>query len=235
MSLRSGALTVVFLLAGLAMAAPADATTCNFSNHTAAFHMDGNTVLSLTRVGNKITDGGTQCGAANVYNTDTIFVFDTTKNHDGTDFVGIDLSGGAFAPGYANEVGGVREIEIYLYLYSGDDFVRVTGSLGPDDILLGRNVDENFTYTPGINLNAGAESAPNTSADVDVTFEPSSLTDPKGPTFEIDGDSGSDVLDASGGTLFDEPWRGAMSMFGGAGSGSDRLVGGAGGDTLYAD
>src|SRR3954451_6361493 len=125
-----GALTVALLLAALAMAAPADAsTTCNFNGRTAAFHMDGNSVLSLTRVGNKITDGGTQCGAANVYNTNTIFVFDTTKNHDGDDLVGIDLSGGAFAPGYADEVGGVREIEIYLYLYSGDDFVRVTGSL----------------------------------------------------------------------------------------------------------
>ena len=193
-------------------------------------------MVSLTRVGNAITDGGTACGSANVFNTNAIFVFDTTPNHNGDDFLGIDLAGGPFAPGYDNEVGGVREIEINLYLYSGDDFVRVTGSTGPDNILLGRNVDQDFNYTPGINLNAGAESAPNTSADVDVTFEPSNPpADPAHQTFQIDGDMGSDTLDASGGSLFDEPWRANLTMFGGSGSGADRLVGGAGGDTLYAD
>src|SRR4051812_14555737 len=136
-----GALTVAFLLAALALAAPAHGATCNYSPsiRTVAIHMGGSSdVVSLTRDGNKITDGGTPCGSANVFNTNSIFIFDTTPNHNGDDFVGIDLAGGPFAPGYDDEPGGVREIEINVFLYYGDDFVRVTGSTGPDNIHLGR-------------------------------------------------------------------------------------------------
>lgn len=234
-----GALTVVFLLAALAMAAPAHAATCNYISNLRAvtIHMGGSLeVVSLTRVGNAITDGGTPCGAANVFNTNSIFIIDTTPNHNGDNLVGIDLAGGPFAPGYDNEPGGVREIEIYLSLYYGDDFVRVTGSTGPDNIHLGRSLDQNFKATPEINLNAGAEAAPNTSADVDVTFEqPNPPNAAANQTFQIDGDTGSDVLDASGGAPFDQPWGTDLGMSGGAGSGADRLVGGAGADTLHAD
>jgi Ca2+-binding RTX toxin-like protein len=233
-----GALTVVFLLAALAIAAPAQASSCKYlaSIETVVVSLPGSSdVVSLTRNGTHISDGATNCGAATVDNTDTIFIRDTTANRNGDDLVGIDLSGGAFAPGVKDEGPiGVSEIEILLYLERGDNFVRVTGGTGADNIHFGRTVDQDFNGTIGINLNGAAESDPNKIADPDVTFEEASPPNPAAnEKLQVDGDAGPDILDASGGPGFDTPLMTQITMFGGLGN--DRLTGGGGWDTLFAD
>src|SRR3954447_2082002 len=149
----------------LASASPADAASCSLVGKTVviklAFPSD---VVSLNRGPNgAIYDGGSPCPAgATVNNTDAIFIRDTTPNRDGDDFVGIDLSGGPLGPG-ATIKGTVAtsEIPVELYLEGGTNFVYVTGGDGPDDIRLGRYLDNNSDHQNAIDLNAGAETAAN--------------------------------------------------------------------------
>jgi hypothetical protein len=129
-------LLLAAVLALLALPSLAQASTCQRVGAALAIHMGGSTdVANINRVGDDIYVGVTPCAGATVYNTSTIFVDDTTPNADGADFVGIDLSGGPFAPGTGSSKNGqVPEITFELFLGHGDNFVLVTGSNGPDTI-----------------------------------------------------------------------------------------------------
>jgi Ca2+-binding RTX toxin-like protein len=200
-------------------------------------HMSGSSdVTTLSRVGSDIYDGVTPCDGATVFNTSAIFVIDTSPNRNGDDFVGIDLSGGPFAPGKnAAKGGNVPEIGIQLDLQHGDNFVLVSGGAGPDTIRGGRTIDANAHYNQGLNLNAKAEEQPGKVADPDVTWQYAYPypNDPAHETFQIDGGGGNDTIDLSGGPGFDTPFFADTTIYGG--SGDDHLTGGDKTDTFYAD
>jgi len=132
--------------------------------------------------------------------------------------VGIDLSGGPFAPGVTPETdGGTSEIEFQVNLPSGTPIVRITGSTGDDHVVVG---------SAGINLNA-TEAV----ADVDVTIVGT-------PAIFLQGGDGADVLSVVGGTAEGSPVAG-VSLRGDAGDdllfaglGPSSLEGGDGTDPL---
>jgi Ca2+-binding RTX toxin-like protein len=224
-------------IALLALPALAQASTCQRVGSAVAVHMSGSTdVATLSRVGSDIYNGLTPCDGATVFNTSAIFILDTTPNRDGQDFVGIDLSGGPFAPGTSSAKNGrVPEIGIQLDLQHGDNFVLVSGGAGPDTIRGGRTIDANGRYNQGLNLNAKAEEQPGKVADPDVTWQYAHPypNPPANETFQIDGGGGNDTIDLSGGPGFDTPFFADTTIYGG--SGDDHLTGGDKTDTFYAD
>jgi Ca2+-binding RTX toxin-like protein len=230
-------LLLAVAIALLALPALAHASTCQRVGSAVAVHMGGSSdVATLSRVGNDIYNGYTPCDGATVYNTSTIFVSDTTPNKDGQDFVGIDLSGGAFEPGTASAKNGrVPEIPVELYLGLGDNFVLVTGTGGPDTIRGGRTIDYNGHYLQGLNLNVAQEEQPGKVVDPDVIWQPAFPypNPPEHETLQIDGAAGADTIDLSGGPGFDTPVFTDTTLYGG--TGDDHLTGGDKTDTLYAD
>ena len=222
------------LAALLAFPGGSHAASCKYvaAAHTVVVSLPNATdVVDLRRVGNGFYDGSVPCApTATVFNTDAIYVRDTTPKGDGDDFVGIDLSGGAFAPGSDDEgPNGVSEIQFLMFLQRGTNMVRVSGGGGPDHFDLGRTIDNNG-YATGINLNAGAEQGK--VADADVWFEPLSPPNTDEPLL-IDGAGGDDTIDASGGPGFDTGLPTSITMLGSAGD--DKLVGGSATDTLLTD
>jgi Ca2+-binding RTX toxin-like protein len=230
-------LLLVATIALLALPSLANASTCERVGSAVAVHMSGSTdVATLSRVGSDIYNGLTPCDGATVFNTSEIFVLDTSPGRAGEDFVGIDLSGGPFAPGTESaKNGSVPEIGIQLDLQQGDNFVFVTGSAGPDTIRGGRTIDANDHYNQGLNLNAKAEEQPGKVADPDVTWQQHYPypNPPEHETFQIDGDGGNDTINLSGGPGFDTPFLANTTIYGG--SGDDHLTGGDKTDTFYAD
>ena len=224
-------------IALLAIPSLAQASTCQRVGNALAVHMGGgNDVANLNRVGNDIYNGITPCAGATVFNTSTIFVSDTTPNGDGNDFVGIDLSGGPFAPGTGSAKNGqVPEIKFELFLQHGDNFVLVTGSGGPDTIRGGRTIDQNGHYNQGLNLNAADEEQAGNVADPDVIWQYATPypNPPEHEILQIDGGAGNDTIDLSGGPGFDTPVLGGATLYGN--TGDDHLTGGSGADTLFAD
>ena len=232
--------TAIFLATAaaiLALPSLAQASTCTRVGSAVAVHMSASTdVATLNRVGSDIYNGVTPCDGATVFNTSAIFVIDNTPNRDGQDFVGIDLSGGPFAPGTGSSKGGqVPEIDIQLDLQHGDNFVLVRGGAGPDTIRGGRTIDQNGHYAQGLNLNAKAEEQPGKVADPDVIWQYATPypNPPANETFQIDGDGGNDTIDLSGGPGFDTPFYADTTIYGG--SGDDHLTGGDKTDTFYAE
>ena len=229
-------LLLVAVLALLAIPSLAQASTCQRIGSDLAVHMDGSTdLVTLHRVGSDIYNGYKPCAGATVYNTSAIFLSDATPNKDGNDFVGIDLSGGPFAPGTGSSAGGnVPEIKIYMYLGQGDNFVLVTGTDGADTIRGGVTIAANSNYLQGLNLNAGAEEQPGKVADPDLVWEYQyPQNPPEHETFQIDGGGGDDTINLSGGPGFDHAVGRDVTMFGS--SGDDHLTGGDGRDTLFDD
>ena len=100
----------------------------------------------------EIEVGGEPCGTATVRNVEAIIV----EGAAGSQTLVVDLSDGAFAPGFSDEGDGSSEIEITVDLRSGDDTVAIQG---------GDAADRFAVTVAGVNLNA-AESSP----DVDVTM-----------------------------------------------------------------
>ena len=190
-------LLLVAVLALLAIPSLAQASTCQRIGSDLAVHMDGSTdLVTLHRVGSDIYNGYKPCAGATVFNTSAIFLSDATPNKDGNDFVGIDLSGGPFAPGTGSSAGGnVPEIKIYMYLGQGDNFVLVTGTDGADTIRGGVTIAANSNYLQGLNLNAGAEEQPGKVADPDVVWHYAKpyANPPEHETFQIDGGGGDDL------------------------------------------
>jgi Ca2+-binding RTX toxin-like protein len=224
-------------LALLALPSLAQASTCQRIGSAVAVHMGGSTdVVNLNRVGDAIYNGITPCDDATVYNVSAVFINDTTPNGDGNDFVGIDLSGGPFAPGSSKpKPGQVPEITFELSLRHGDSFVLVTGSGGADTIRGGRTIDYNSNYLQGLNLNAAQEEQPGKIPDADVIWQPDHpYPNPlANETLQIDGGDGADTINLSGGPGFDTPVLAGTTLYGGAGD--DHVTGGDGSDTLYAD
>jgi Ca2+-binding RTX toxin-like protein len=228
-----GALFAASVTVALAIASPADAATCEFKGNALIVNLPGATdSVSLRQNGNVLYNGSTACtGGGTVFNVSDVFIRDTTPGKNGDDFVDIDLSGGPLAPGSGSE--GVPEIEIFSFLEHGTNFVRVSGSGGPDNFRAGRTTDLNGNDTWGVNLNAGSEGNPSV-ADADLISQVANPPNPKADELlVIDGDFGPDTIDASGGLGFGAPLQPDVSLFGSAGN--DRLTGGAGIDTLYAD
>jgi Ca2+-binding RTX toxin-like protein len=219
----------------LVIAGPAQASSCTYNAqvHAVGISMGGGTdLVHLARAGNAIANLGVPCSdggtEATIYNTNTIFVTDTSPGHNGDDLVNIDLSSGPLAPGMTDEgPGGVSEIEIELYLSYGKNTLWVTGTNGGDNIHAGITGG-----VMGINLNAGAEQGK--VSDADVKYEepgaPNLLSE---EPIIFEGGEGNDTFDASGGAGFDGPAFHPITMVGG--NGDDHLTGGVLGDTFPAD
>src|SRR3954452_20860391 len=129
--MKRTAILLAAAVALLALPSLANASTCERVGSAVAVHMGGSSdVATLSRAGSDIYNGVTPCDGATVFNTSAIFVIDTSPNRNGDDFVGIDLSGGPFAPGTGSSKNGqVPEIKIQLDLQKGDTFVLVSGSV----------------------------------------------------------------------------------------------------------
>src|SRR3954452_7020380 len=191
-----GALFAASVTAALAIASPADAATCQYSGSALIVNLPGATdSVSLRQNGNVLYNGSTACtGGGTVFNVSGIFIRDTTPGKNGDDFVDIDLRDGPLAPGSGSE--GVPEIEIFLFLEHGTNFVRVDGSGGADNLRAGRTTDLNGDDTWGINLNAGQEGDASV-ADADVISQVANPPNPKAEELLfIDGNSGPDTIDA---------------------------------------
>jgi Ca2+-binding RTX toxin-like protein len=128
----------------------------------------------------------------------------------------VDLSGGAFEPGFTAEPSGSSEIEIVTSLGDTTDVIVVRGTPGNDTIRMG---------STGMGLNSDS--------DGDVTFAPLPAQ------VEILGLGGTNTLSGAGGFGTGSVFPGKVILRAGdlgdllqGGSGSDELYGGAGNDTL---
>jgi len=180
----------------------------------------------VTRLGRgengEIEVNGEPCGVATVRTVEAIIV----EGADGSQTLIVDLSNGAFAPGFSDEGDGSSEIEITVDLRAGEDAVAIQGGEGADRIAVS---------VAGVNLNA-AESSP----DVDVTMRGVE-------SLRIAGGGGDDRITASpeGEAATTRPLllaggEGDDELFGGPGDdilrggpGDDVLRGGPGDDELW--
>lgn len=161
------------------------------------------------------------CGAATVRGVEAIVV----EGAEGSQTLIVDLSGGAFAPGFADEGDGSSEIEITVDLRAGGDTVAIEGGDGAEQIALS---------VAGVNLGA-AESSP----DTDLTLRGVE-------SLSVAGGGGDDRISANpegeaaatrplvlaGGDGDDELIGGAADDHLRGGPGDDTLRGGTGDDEL---
>jgi Ca2+-binding RTX toxin-like protein len=217
---RVGRLAAGLLIAGALLLAgdiePADAdVTCSFSASGALTIQSGDPIDSATivRSGNDIVvkDNHTPvgCGAqATVFNTHVIA---HTDNSGGESYFTVDLRGGPFAPGQVNEPGNSDEIDIQALMGAGPDRLYVWGSPGDDFWRLGRTATG-----VGVNLNAGQESAPGETPNVDVDLRDAEMA-------VLLSGSGNDRVLANGGPEFigPLPFRADIN----AGEGDDFVAG----------
>ena len=241
------AAAAVAVSAGLILPSTASAaTTCTFAAGTVDIDVtNGSFQVVVERNGSNIeindpfVTGNVVCagGTPTVTTTDTISFDETATTGQGTSF-SIDLTGGDFAPGIANEAGSSDEIEFNSTADAdGTDRVFVTGGSADDNIRMGA-----LGANTGVNLN-GAEAD---GLDVDVT---SSGIEGAGSeafggddTLTADG-SGGAGLGFTGPLSFDIAFSGGDdddALVSGAGgnnrvdgeSGNDTLTGGANSDSL---
>ncbi len=207
--MRSGArlliATAVLILAVVGLASPASAATCTFAAPTATIDVGAGETATISRSGSDITLNGAPCSPnATVSTTDSIVVNTSGAPTE----VAIDLRGGPFAPGATDEGDGGSEIEFTLNLSTGSPTLRIIGSTGDDNIVVGAN---------GINLDASE-----TTSDADVTISGS-------PSLVLEGGDGADRLSVGGGA--GTGGAGPPATLQGQ-AGDDRLLGGIGGSTL---
>jgi HRDC domain/RTX calcium-binding nonapeptide repeat (4 copies)/RecQ zinc-binding len=165
-------------------------------------------------------------------NVDTVLVNDnSTSGFDTTSE--IDLSGGPFAPGAADEPSSTSdEIE---FGFTNMEKVNFTGTAGVDGLDFG---------AAGANVNVGAEGG--IFSDVDVTF--TGLD-----TVRVDAGGSADAISGQGAAFIDSPFPLPLTLVGEAGGdeltggdaddniglttdpGDDTLAGGAGNDLLVAN
>lgn len=163
---------------------------------------------------------------ATISTTDTVRVL----AREGGDTVILNLTNGAFAPGFSPEAG-VREIEFFLDGGPGEDILRVQGGGGNDRFDLGRMQNE-------VRMNW------NNDGDADVfpvAFE----------RYQLNGGKGNDWMNANGNGVTGAPMSLPMEMMGEAGhdtirgglskdslqggEGNDSIQGGSGDDCLYGN
>jgi Ca2+-binding RTX toxin-like protein len=139
-------------------------------------------------------------GEPTVFNVDKIIV-DGFGDPSSIFRVGIDLSGGPFAPGRTNESGPTDEIEFEFSVDSVDpnNELRILGGTSADRLAFGGS---------GINLNAQER----TGVDSDVDFAPEAFS-----MFRVVGGFGNDVVDASGAAGTGGRWNAPMTFFMGDG------------------
>lgn len=217
---------VCALLAAGHVASADAAVTCQFSTG-GALTIQGDAASDapkIVRSGDNILVGkdwsgpGVTCsgGQATVHNTHVIAYNDNSS--DGTSFL-IDLRGGQFTPGQVDEPGDTDEIDIQANLGSGlDDRLYIWGSDGGESVRLGQTATG-----AGVNLNAGPESAPGATPDVDVDLRGAEM----GILYMGEG---NDRYLASGGPEFSGPFPVRIDANGGGGN--DEIVGGNGPDNI---
>lgn len=201
---------VMALLAGRA-----EAGTCSYDagSNTANITISGVSALAVSTAGSIQLDRVT-CGAASVYNTQTIVITGSGL----ADRLTIDIARGGFAPGVAGASGDgdVAEIDFTVNLGAGTDTLQIAGGTGDDSIIFG---------TLGANLTGDG--------DRDLTYASVEV-------FQLVGNAGDDLLSAAGGSGTGEPMTIGVTSNGLAGmdtllggSGADALDGGDDDDTLY--
>jgi RTX calcium-binding nonapeptide repeat (4 copies) len=213
---------LVSLAAGVALSAPATSLGAVTCTHSGGDHLlsvnTADAFTKLDRSGQEIevasTSGPVDCagGKANVNNTDLIQV-----SHSGQHTDLIDLGGGLFEPGFAQEPVGLPEIEIQ---YLDRSYVDVRATAGADRLALGAG---------GVNLNPDD--------DVDLTGDFSTLLlegrggdDVIEPQFPYAGSNGRRILNGGPGsdTIISTP-DGAVLH---GGDDNDKLIGGRKSDNL---
>lgn len=225
-ALLTAVAAVCALLAAGHVASADAAVTCQFSAG-GALTIQGSTVndgARIVRSGDSILVGkdwygpSIPCsgGQATVYNTHVIAY--TDNSGDDTTFM-IDLRGGPFTPGQVDEPGDTDEIDIQAILGSGlDDRLYIWGSGAGESVRLGQTANG-----AGVNLNAGAESAPGATPDVDVDLRGAD----NGILY---AGTGNDRYLASGGPEFSGPFPVRIDANGD--TGDDEIVGGNGPDYI---
>jgi len=209
----------LLLAVGGSPADSAEQVQCTFDPDSRQVHVSApqNTSVTLIRGGDgdSLSDPllveGKDCGDATVSSADTV------KFDQGNPVV--DLRGGPFAPGHADEPGDTDEIEMDVF---GD--VTVTGTEGADHLV--QDYD-------GVNLNEGSEP---TARDNDIS---------KGQDITFEGLGGDDIisgsapgtrfgsrLTASGGSGDDELTGSASQDTIDGGPGADQIDGAQSQDTL---
>jgi hypothetical protein len=222
-----GSLIAATVLLAAGHAAQADAAvSCDFSaggalTISSSAALDGPRIV---RSGDNILVGDdwsgplVTCSGAQptVHNTHVIAYSD---NSAGETYFLIDLRGGPFTPGQVDEPGNTDEIDIQANLGASDgDRLYMWASDRGESVRMGRTANG-----AGVNLNAGDESAPGATPDVDV--------DLRGAEMAIFyGGAGQDRMHADGGPGFTGPLPMRIDVNGGAGD--DELAGGSGRDNI---
>jgi Ca2+-binding RTX toxin-like protein len=218
------------------------AVTCQFSSG-GALTIQSSAALDdawIVRSGDNIvvrksqTPVGCAGGQATVHNTHVISYADDSG---GDGVFEIDLRGGPFAPGQTDEPGNTDEIDIQALMGAGtDDRLYMWGGPANDFWRLGHTA-----MGTGVNLNAGLESQPGETPNVDVDLREAEMavlmSGPGddhvlangGPEFlgafperiDVNGDEGNDVLAGGNGpdNFTDGP-------------GNDQVSGGANNDSI---
>jgi Ca2+-binding RTX toxin-like protein len=238
-------------LAGDIESADAD-VTCSFSASGALTIQSSDAIDSATivRSGNDIVVKDNQtpvsCGAqATVFNTHVIA---HTDNSGGESYFTVDLRGGPFAPGQVNEPGNSDEIDIQALMGAGPDRLYIWGSPGDDFWRLGRTASG-----VGVNLNAGQESAPGETPNVDVDLRDAEMAvlmsgpgndrvlanggpELSGPLpfrADINADEGDDLVAGSEASEFITAGTGRDEVHGGGGDDWMSEYGATGEDDVY--
>jgi Ca2+-binding RTX toxin-like protein len=130
-------LVAALVLALVPRAASASVTTsCSFDAGTATVTavLGSGASATLERSGDAIWFAGAPCGAADVFNTDTINV--SAPDNATVETLTISLAGGDFAPGKTTEGDGTNELEIQTTM-ADDDPIVIGGSANDDVLLVG--------------------------------------------------------------------------------------------------
>jgi Ca2+-binding RTX toxin-like protein len=183
---RLVALSILLVVLAPTSAHAAVGTSCSFDAGTATMTatIGSGDDVTLVRSGDEIWFNGSQCGTADVHNTDTINI--SAPDLTTTEALTISESGGGFQPGKTAEGDGSDEIEITVSM--DEEPITIEGRPIDDEIYLG---------------STGADLL-NDDGDREVTFSPDTHS-----TLNLLGGAGADELEivAHDGTVDGGPGR----------------------------